>query len=282
MFNGIFLPEMLCRYRKLSPGAKMIWGRLARYAGANGNAHPSMKSLGDECGMSERQARRHVHELKHQGFLDVEFVDGSVSRFFFLWHEVFEEPRTHMAGVPRTETSAPPRTYMSAEESQLKESHSEESQIKSDFCPSIAKSSDEQAVLAPVRSILAEFMECAEAEIPAHIPSEVLREAQAPAAEVVEYLRLKKPRYGPGTRHAPREWAWFMVVVRAEFTRRREAAEAHAKKPVAHWSDPEYRQTDQLPDWSAIELPHADPPPEPKPHHMEHGGAALRRIASGR
>jgi hypothetical protein len=179
---------------------------------------------------------------------------------------------------PGVQGTPPPWRHKYATQSIPDQSVSESERSKSDFCPSIAKNSDEQAGLALVRTAVAEFMEAKPAEVPDHIPTEILREAGAPVAEVLDFLAHKKLRYGPGTRHAPREWGWFPTVVRAEFNRRREAAKARAESPTAHWSD--YVPPDHPVDWSAIELPDADPPPAPRPHHMEHGGAVLRRLAA--
>ena len=36
LFTGIFIPEALVRSELVSPGAKMAYGRLARYAGQDG------------------------------------------------------------------------------------------------------------------------------------------------------------------------------------------------------------------------------------------------------
>ena len=33
LFHGIFIPEAICKYRGLPLGAKMVYGRLCRYAG---------------------------------------------------------------------------------------------------------------------------------------------------------------------------------------------------------------------------------------------------------
>jgi len=55
-FNGIFIPETVCRYRGLSLGAKMIYGRLYRFAGRDGKAYPSVPTLGAEIGISGKQA----------------------------------------------------------------------------------------------------------------------------------------------------------------------------------------------------------------------------------
>lgn len=37
LFNGIFVPESLVKFKDISPGAKLAYGRLARYAGQDGN-----------------------------------------------------------------------------------------------------------------------------------------------------------------------------------------------------------------------------------------------------
>ena len=48
MFNGLFIPEGLARSRAVSRGAKLVWGRLARYAGHNGRCYPTVRMLGEE------------------------------------------------------------------------------------------------------------------------------------------------------------------------------------------------------------------------------------------
>jgi hypothetical protein len=52
MFTGITLiPEGLFRCTWIGAGAKLAWGRLARYAGFDGRCHPTMKTLGKEIGV---------------------------------------------------------------------------------------------------------------------------------------------------------------------------------------------------------------------------------------
>jgi hypothetical protein len=278
MFTGVFIPEPICKYGGISLGAKMVYGRFCRYAGASGEAYPSIATMGAELGISGKQARRYVRELEHAGLIEAYREEGKVTRYYFLWHAAFAgaTPKSGSTTPPMNGSGTPPIDGSRRES--VEESHLKEDRIKSDFCPSIAKNSDEQAGLALVRAAVAEFMEAKPAEVPDHIPTEILREAGAPAAEVLDFLAHKKLRYGPGTRHAPREWGWFPTVVRAEFNRRRERAKARAESPTAHWSD--YVPPDHPVDWSAIELPDADPPPAPRPHHMEHGGAVLRRLAA--
>jgi len=100
----VVLPEVLLAADCLSDGAKLCWGRLARYEGKDGAAYPSTETLGAELGVLERQARRYVAELEYQGFIRRESQPGKTNRFLFLWHRVFESP------IPRSEKTAPPRS----------------------------------------------------------------------------------------------------------------------------------------------------------------------------
>ena len=139
-FKSALVPEALCRYEGLSQGAKLCWGRLARYQGGEGDAYPSMSTLGEELAVSERQARLYSAELEHQGFLKREPKVGTTNRFVFLWHPIFDEPRKNIAAPLRKHPTAPPRNDSSAlggkvlppkrviEESRRQENHFEESQ----------------------------------------------------------------------------------------------------------------------------------------------------------
>ena len=69
MFNGVLIPERLVRYKDISPGAKLAWGRLARYAGRDGKCYPAMKTLGAELGVSERMAQKYVSDLECAGLI---------------------------------------------------------------------------------------------------------------------------------------------------------------------------------------------------------------------
>src|SRR5579864_3281306 len=89
LFTGIFIPEALVRYQGLSPGAKLAYGRLARYAGQNGECWPSIPTLGNEIGIGTTQARAYVHELRSKRFINVEQRPGTSGVYKFLWHEAF-------------------------------------------------------------------------------------------------------------------------------------------------------------------------------------------------
>jgi hypothetical protein len=90
LFVGVFIPNTLLRYHKLSHGAKIVWGRLAQYAGENGEAYPKISSLADETGMSDRQVKTYLKELREHKLIKSDRT-GSSNKYHFLWHEIFEE-----------------------------------------------------------------------------------------------------------------------------------------------------------------------------------------------
>lgn len=90
-FTGIFIPDGLCRSRDVPNGSKIVYGRLARYAGESGEAFPSVRTMADEIGMSERQCWRYLAKLVQAGFLKVEQRPGDTSVYQFLWHSCFED-----------------------------------------------------------------------------------------------------------------------------------------------------------------------------------------------
>ncbi len=71
-FLAAVIPEPVCRYRGISPGAKLTYGRLYRYAKENGVAFPAILTLAGETGMSETQARGYIKELEKQRFIAVD------------------------------------------------------------------------------------------------------------------------------------------------------------------------------------------------------------------
>jgi hypothetical protein len=53
----------------VSNGAKLLWARLARYAGTRGQCYPLLSTLAVDLGFSERQVQRYLAELISGGFL---------------------------------------------------------------------------------------------------------------------------------------------------------------------------------------------------------------------
>ena len=143
-FDCSHLPEQICRYKGISMGAKVVYARLGRYAGENGEAWPSMDTLGDECGISGSQAREYVQELVMAKFLEIESRKGTSNMFHFLWHPAFTgdagtrrncftvrhrplqssvpPPLQKTVGVPVQYTVPPPLQKTAPEDSHHKES----------------------------------------------------------------------------------------------------------------------------------------------------------------
>jgi hypothetical protein len=113
MFNSILIPEPLAKYRGVSLGAKITWGRLARYAGENGHCYPAAPTLAREIGISTTQARTYIRELRMKGFIAIEQRPGTSGVYTFLWHEAF----TGEIGERR---KTPPFRKTGNEENQLK------------------------------------------------------------------------------------------------------------------------------------------------------------------
>jgi len=147
LFNGIFIPEAICKHRGLSLGAKMIYGRLCRYAGRDGAVYPSLPTLASELGIGKTQARTYVQELECKDFIAVDRENrhfgpngaGGSNRYIFLWHVAFDgdegklrkaPPVRKTGGVPPRKTEPLPVRKTGAEENHHQESQTKESQVK--------------------------------------------------------------------------------------------------------------------------------------------------------
>ena len=110
LFNGIFIPEAICKFRGLSLGAKVVYGRLYRFAGKDGKAYPSVPTLGAEVGISAKQARRYVRELEDQRFIRSERTTGRQNHYLFLWHTAFigESGQPRKVPLPKMGVPTPP------------------------------------------------------------------------------------------------------------------------------------------------------------------------------
>lgn len=120
LFPGILIPEPVCKYKGLSPGAKMVYGRLCRYAGESGSAYPSVSTLGAEIGIGETQTRGYIKELEQGRFLAVDRQNrhfrkdgsGGSNSYVFLWHPAFIGDSGELRKAPpplRKTEGVPPR-----------------------------------------------------------------------------------------------------------------------------------------------------------------------------
>lgn len=96
-FNGIHIPEGICRIPigKLSHGAKMCYGRLARYAGKDSLCFPGIKTIAKEIGVSRRAADDYLKELKNFGLIESRRRGlGKSNIYYFLDHGALEDTLT--------------------------------------------------------------------------------------------------------------------------------------------------------------------------------------------
>jgi len=95
VFRGIFIPEAIAKLpiKQLSYGAKVAYGRLARYAGKDGMAFPRRDTLAEEIGCSTGRLDELIKELKKFPLIETEQRGLKKSNlYFFLWNkEVFNE-----------------------------------------------------------------------------------------------------------------------------------------------------------------------------------------------
>ena len=144
LFTGIFIPDGMVRSTSISPGAKLTYARLTRYAGQDGKCYPAVETLATEIALSARQAQRYLAELEREHL--VRRITRYCGRaqtsngFEFLWHEMFQERLLDRAGegvttvAPHrvTDPSPHPVTDPSPKESQIEESHLKEKHRQAD------------------------------------------------------------------------------------------------------------------------------------------------------
>ncbi len=142
VFQGAFAPFWLLEHRGLGAGAKLCYIRLLGFAGRDGRCYPSVETLGNSLGVSDRQARDYVKELERAGLIVIEQRGlRKTNVYLFVWtaelerlinsvpetpHEPDDEngpisrntqPDRNSSSVPdRNSTSAPDRNSCSAQD----------------------------------------------------------------------------------------------------------------------------------------------------------------------
>jgi hypothetical protein len=111
LFTGIYIPEALVRHGGVGPGAKLLYGCLCRYAGADGQCFPSIETLASDLGRKGRQVQDYLRQLEDACLVRRLAEPGKRNKFLFLWHAIFETEPT-----PPQE-SAPPQDSAPVQES---------------------------------------------------------------------------------------------------------------------------------------------------------------------
>lgn len=98
LFTGVFIPIALLRYGGIGLPAKVMWGRLAMFAGEDGRCYPKQETLADELGLKVRQVRNLLVELEKEGFIARDKAEGldrlhhKNDSYSFIFHAIFCTP----------------------------------------------------------------------------------------------------------------------------------------------------------------------------------------------
>ncbi len=90
LFTGIFIPDAMVRMSTLSPGAKLLFGRLCWHINDEGDCFPTRETLGKEIGMSESSIRDFLRELEAEKFV-ARLRSGPQANYYkFPWHPLLD------------------------------------------------------------------------------------------------------------------------------------------------------------------------------------------------
>lgn len=132
-FHGSFVPEWLMEREEISPGAKLCYARLARFAGKDGLCFPKRDKIAKAIGVSERQVGRYVSELCKYNLIEYKKIGlGKPNEYRFLLHKWINTvltDKTDVSSPMRTDVSSLDRTDMS---SHIRESY-QESQVHNKY-----------------------------------------------------------------------------------------------------------------------------------------------------
>lgn len=114
---AVYIPCWLIQVpiSKLSPGAKIFYGRISQWSNASGIVYRSIPQMARELGTSERQVARYVKELKSVELLGTYHPQaGGVNYFEFYDHPWMYEPlvdeliyKSDPPSDPMTDVSVP-------------------------------------------------------------------------------------------------------------------------------------------------------------------------------
>jgi hypothetical protein len=92
IFQGVFAPYWILEHRGIGTGAKLCYIRLLGFAGKDARCYPSLATLGNSRGVSDRQARDYVKELERAGLIAAEQRGlRKTNVYFFLWTAELEK-----------------------------------------------------------------------------------------------------------------------------------------------------------------------------------------------
>ncbi len=138
LFVGSFLPNCLMKDPDLDSTEKLVWARLAQYAGKGGRAFPSQETLAEEVGVTPQGVRAALRRLKKHRLIRIEAPKGAAklshrpNEYVFLWHSMFEESESDSPTLRRVLEHSPESYSSNGPESYSSNGPIEEDQIEED------------------------------------------------------------------------------------------------------------------------------------------------------
>lgn len=127
MFNGIFIPDGVYNCTEISGLSKLVYGRLLRYAGKNGVAHPKQETIANELSASKNGISKAIKNLVDVGLIKIEKgnpIKHESNKYFFLQSEILGinkkyDSRSALCNSPESHSVG----FLHIEESHIEESH---------------------------------------------------------------------------------------------------------------------------------------------------------------
>jgi hypothetical protein len=241
----LLIPKALARRKGFSPGAKLVYGILIKFAGKSGDCFPSMKAIADDLGITERWAREHVGELVKGGLLQKQRGGrGRSNRYEFIWRDWLNQPdrndpsdqdetptdvdRNDPSDVDRNDPSGSYGTILPTkrinEKDQVKRNDLDYPLRGPEFLRSNEAAFKElkELVTRMFREPYREDLKRIVAVTPNQDPNEALE-----AIRVAEYQG-----YGPDHKKAPRSISWFVSVVTEHFEQKARRCSPPCARPL--------------------------------------------------
>lgn len=89
LMRGVHVPIPMLSYRKLPPGARLLWGLIRAVSHYDGTCTASKARLERIMGVSRRQIMRWLAALTKEGFLKTVERPGRTPSRLLLWHDIF-------------------------------------------------------------------------------------------------------------------------------------------------------------------------------------------------
>jgi DNA-binding Lrp family transcriptional regulator len=97
LFYGAQIPNVILKNKNLTSTAKLVFGRLAQFAGQNGKCFPSQETLAEEIGSSESSIQSAIKNLVDEGYIKKIEPSGNERlkhyscSYEFMWHQTFDK-----------------------------------------------------------------------------------------------------------------------------------------------------------------------------------------------